>query len=270
MNQPGDHNPAIGFGNRKPTHVVICGYSRSGTTLFYNMLRTTVRNFQFLDSERRAASVIGQTPESYVTKRPLDIFDIDNIVRSNRHGKGLKFIVMIRDIRAVVTSRHKSVPNDYFVGYDHQYFVNGAVATFTNPGILSVHRAISILLARTDPAPIVLKYEDLLTQTDEVQHDLGRRIGFEYGGSFRRFFEHEIPEPLERTLNGKRPLDLKGIDAWRAPRHRERIRQQFTACPTLFSILRAYGYEQDDRWFDAYRAEPPADRSAADENPQPR
>jgi hypothetical protein len=235
---------------------VICGYSRSGTTLFYNMLRTTVRNFKFLDRECRAANVIGDTPESYVTKRPLDLFDIENIVHRNRYGKALKVIVMIRDIRAVMTSRHKSVPDDYFMGFDYQYFIDGETARFTNPGILATHRTISLLM-RSNLAPIIIRYEDLLRQTDELQRHLGEKLGFVYEGRFGGFFEHEIPERLQRALNGQRPLDLKNIDAWRADRHRERILRQFTACPALFPILRAYGYEQDDRWFDAYRIADP-------------
>src|SRR5262245_35536865 len=133
MNQPEDHAPPF-KSPPVPMHVVVCGYSRSGTTLFYNMLRTTVRNCHFLDSERRAASVIGETVENYITKRPLDIFDIENIHRNNRYGKAIRYIVMIRDIRSVMTSRHQSVPNDYFIGFDHQYFVDGGMASFPNPG----------------------------------------------------------------------------------------------------------------------------------------
>jgi hypothetical protein len=261
---PGKQATAIHPG---PTHVVICGYSRSGTTLFYNMLRTTVRNFKFLDRECRAAAVIGDTPESYITKRPLDLFDVENIVRRNRHGKALKFIVMIRDIRSVMTSRHKSVPDDYFVGFDHQYFIDGETARFTNPGILAIHQAISLLM-RSSLAPIIVRYEDLLRRTDDVQRDLGRRLGFAYDGRFAGFFEHQIPERLQRALNGQRPVDLENIDAWRADRHRERIRQQFTACPALFSILRAYGYEEDDRWFDAYRTDASVAASQPDGRPR--
>lgn len=257
VHTPHDLGSAPASASQMPAHVCVCGYSRSGTTLFYNMLRTTVTNFMFVENECRAGSIIGETLDSYVTKRPLDIFAFDNIVRKNVFEKPLWFIIMIRDIRAVITSRHVAVPDDYFVGWDHQYFIEGQTATFTNPGVLAIDEAISHVKSRAELTPIVLKYEDLLRDSDAVQRDLGHRIGFRYSGSFGQFFEHDIPERLQRALNGKRPVDLRNIDAWRAPKHRERIRQQFLACPALFSILRAYGYEQDDSWFEEYRAEVP-------------
>lgn len=261
MNQPQNRDSAVAPVRRIPAHVVVCGYSRSGTTLFYNMLRTTVTNFEFIDHECTATSVIGETPASYITKRPLDILKYDEIVRSNHLGKSLHFIIMIRDVRAVVTSRHKMVPDDYFVGFDHQYFFKDQIAKFINPGVLAIHQAISRVLAIARPMPIVLKYEDLVQRSDEVQRALGRQVGFEYSGRFAQFFEHDIPDRLQVALNGKRPLDPSSIDGWRAPQHRERIRQQFLACPALFSILRAYGYEEDDRWFEEYRADSPPERS---------
>lgn len=174
---------------------------------------------------------------------------------------------MIRDIRAIMTSRHKSVPDDYFMGFDHQYFIDGETARFINPGILATHHAISLLM-RSDLAPIIVRYEDLLRRTDGLQRHLGEKLGFVYEGRFGGFFEHEIPEGLQRALNGQRPLDPGNIDAWRADRHRERIRQQFTACPALFSILRAYGYERDDRWFDAYRTADPVIPSQPNAHPR--
>ena len=234
-------------------HVFVCGYSRSGTTMFYNMLRTTVTNFRFFERERPAKTVIAASPEDHVTKRPLDVFDVDNILAANVLRKQVFCIILIRDIRSIVTSFHQSVPNDYFIGFDHQYFINDGVASYTNPGILQIHGAIARTWQRHDLAKIILRYEDILKDTETTQGQLGEAIGFAYRGSFRDFYKHETPVGLERALNARRPPDVGNIDAWRAPQHRVRIADQFTRCPQLFEILKRYGYETDDRWFDAYR-----------------
>jgi hypothetical protein len=241
-------------------HAFICGYSRSGSTMFYSMLRTTVTNWQFIERELPARLVIGASTESFVTKRPLDIFDIDHIVAANVFRKQVYCLILVRDIRAIVTSRHKRVPDDYFMGFDRQYFIQDGAATYTNPGILQTHAAIAQARQRRDIRIVTMRYEDILRHPDDVQSRLGGEIGFAYRGSFRDFHKHEVPVALEAPLNALRPLDLASIDAWRAPQHRARIRDQFTRCPQLFELLKLYGYETDDRWFDAYREEamPPA------------
>lgn len=226
--------------------------------MFYNMLRTSVSNFQFLERETPAHLVIGDTPECVVTKRPLDIFNIDQIVSANRFRKQIGCIILVRDVRSIVTSRHKRVPDDYFIGFDHQYFVHAGQKSHTNPGILQTNAAIAVAWQRRDIGIVVLRYEDILRDTESTQSRLGQVFGFRYTGSFRDFHKHGIPDELEYQLNEVRPLDVAAIDAWREPRHRARIRDQFTRCPRLFDILKAYGYEKDDRWFDAYRDEAPA------------
>src|SRR5262245_36905153 len=165
-------------------HVFVCGYSRSGTTMFYNMLRTTVTNFQFLERERPARTVIAASPEDYVTKRPLDIFDVDNILAANALRKKVFCIILIRDLRSIVTSFHQSVPDEYFIGFDHQYFINEGTASYTNPGILQIHAAIARTWQRRDLAKIILRYEDILRDMENIQRQLGTAIGFEYRGSF--------------------------------------------------------------------------------------
>jgi Sulfotransferase domain len=239
-------------------HVFVCGYSRSGTTMFYNMLRTTVTNFRFLEHESPARTVIAASPDAYVTKRPLDIFDVDKILAANALRKKVSCIILIRDLRSIVTSRHQSVPNDYFIGFDHQYFIKDGQATYTNPGILQIHRAIARTWQRRDLAKVILRYEDILKDMENIQRQLGAALGFEYQGSFADFHTHETPYRLERALNARRAPDAENIEAWRAPKHRPRIRDQFTRCPQLFDLLKRYGYETDDRWFDDYRDASPA------------
>jgi hypothetical protein len=225
--------------------------------MFYNMLRTTVSNFRFFERELPAQSVIAAYEDSCVTKRPLDIFSLDQIEAANQFRKQIICIIMVRDIRAIVTSRHENVPDDYFIGFDQQYFIHDGRSSFTNPGVLATHAAIARAWQRRDMGIIALRYEDLVRDTSMTQSRLGDIAGFAYSGQFQDFHSHRTPEDLVRQLNTLRAIDLSAIDAWREPRHRARIRDQFTRCPQLFEILRSYGYEKDDRWFDAYRDESP-------------
>ncbi|MCG8324430.1 MAG: sulfotransferase, partial [Thiotrichales bacterium] len=105
-------------------HIIVAGYPRSGTTLFYNMLRTSIEGYEFMDRECPASRTIGIDNKNRITKRPKDIFSIGDAVNNNNHDKYISLIILIRDIRAILTSKHKSVPDDYFIGFDHSYFVD--------------------------------------------------------------------------------------------------------------------------------------------------
>ena len=53
-------------------HVVIAGYPRSGTTLFYNMMRNSVEDYEFLDREMGADKMLAVDDKKRMTKRPYD------------------------------------------------------------------------------------------------------------------------------------------------------------------------------------------------------
>lgn len=237
-------------------HIVVAGFSRSGTTMFYNMLRRAVRNFDFLDQEYPAARIIGGEHRALITKRPLDIFDAANIRTANTRHKSLDFIVLLRDIRAILTSRHRAVPDDYFIGHDFQYFLppDDAPPARTLPGILPTYQAIVHLLRTPSPGKkIIVRYEDLVTDTARVQSYLAKSLHLSYRDRFENFHHADIPERLSGPLNRVAAPDAARIDRWKLPEHRERIRSQFNTCPALFDILVQTGYEKDRAWFEAYR-----------------
>ena len=239
---------------RSARHIVLTGYSRSGTTMLYNMLRSSVAGMSFLDDEYPAAQYIGDRRRSYVTKRPLDIFDLRNIFAANIHNKSLDFIILVRDPRSLVTSFHKSVKTDYFIGYDHQFFVPPqGEPQFVNPGLIRTHMAISQFLNAQLPCRRYLcRYEDLVCHTDRIQEQLGLALDLSYKALFTDFHRGHIPEALQGPLNGIRAVDSSGLGRWRSEEHFQRIKQQFNACPQLLDIVRAYGYETDDAWFEPY------------------
>ena len=233
-------------------HIVVAGQSRSGSTLFYNMLRNTLKGFQMVSSEAPTLPLL-DTPGNICTKRPFDIFDIPKIVERAKGKKRIDLIVTLRDPRDVLTSRHKAVPDDYFIAADRCYFVpEGRTPEFTAPGFLPVHDAI-VKAVSPDYFPqgvFLLKYEHLIEDPDRIQAKLADAYGLEFEGSFADFHKHDVPLALQGPLNGVRPVDHSRMEKWRKPEHRDRIIEQFTSFPQLHDVLEGLGYEKDRTWFE--------------------
>lgn len=226
-------------------HIFICGFSRAGTTLFYNMLRNSVENFEFMDKEVSAANVLGQSG-SMITKRPLDCLIVDQILRNNGRKKQIDAIFCVRDPRSLMTSVHKGAPGDYFQGFESQYFVlnDGKTAKKINPGMNQIMQSY----LRMKKNVFLLRYEDLLGDPDGVQKRLEDTLKIEFKSKLGDFGEgSDVPEELMAPLNGVRGIDKSRIEAWKG--HPQRIWEQFTLYPDLFDMLKELDYEKDNNWF---------------------
>ncbi|MBY6090222.1 sulfotransferase [Maritimibacter alkaliphilus] len=238
-------------------HLIISGHGRAGSTLFYTMMRHCLRDFGVFEAEMPTAQLL-HLPGNQCSKRPYDIFDTARILQANRRGKQLDLIVMLRDPRDILISRHRAVPDDYFMAADLCYFIQpGKVPTFTAPGLLQIQRAI-MQVARSGAFPrgiFYLKYEDLVADPDSVQQALAAQLGLRFEGSFADFHTAEIPAHLQGPLNGVRALEAGPARKWAEPEHRARIIDQFTRFPVLHDVLIGLGYETDRSWYDALLAE---------------
>jgi hypothetical protein len=235
-------------------HIVICGYCRSGGTLFYNMLRTSVINYHFLDQEHPAEQIIGNDADSWITKRPLDVFRIKSILEANHHNKEIVVLVMLRDIRSILTSRHSEVPGEYFIGFDHQYFIDSKKGDigYTNPGIVAIHEAIMGLSEIKNITVQYLHYEEMVMNTQEVQDRFQNELFFQYKAGFSDAYQPEQSNHLLAPRNSNPAMETSRIIAWKNGEHYERILAQFKSCPRLLEILRVYGYEENDEWFGTF------------------
>jgi len=235
-------------------HVVICGFSRSGTTLFYNMLRSSVTNFRFFEQETGALwpRAVQQRDHDIITKRPLDVMQAEHILDETPDSR---VIVNVRDPRSLLVSRHEDVPNDYFIDWDLQYFIpKQGEPRKRNPGIIPIYHQIKKIQHRVT----ILKYEGLVSSPDTVQDRLGTIFPFDYQSKFEDFHQNEIPPSLRNQLNGVRQVETTRISAWK--QHPQRILQQFNEAPELFQVLEDFGYETDQGWFETLRAKTPAAR----------
>lgn len=222
-------------------HIAIYGYPRSGSTLFYCMLRASVRGYRFYDWELKARKAARQDPGmDKITKNPGDHRDVEWL---SRHVEGVGFILCIRDPRSVLVS--KSNDGMFKVDWDHcKHKRPGSKTLRQNEGLIERHHDIM----RQLPEDVyVCRYERLVKSPGKVQEELKRRFGFKYEDRFENFHNHPIPPKLARRLNGIRKAGTERLTSWRD--YPERIHRQFTECPELFDIVQYWGYEKDNDWF---------------------
>lgn len=243
-------------------HIVVCGYPRSGTSLLFNMLSASLPKFYFDEFESSVLQRLHRYGD-YVTKSPSSIFDIGQLQAHNVLKKSISVIVLNRDIRDVVTSRHPLLPDRYFIGYDRSWWPEGPdlkLWGYTGPGIQSIYECTRRLLEVDTGITVVnVKYEELLARTESVQAGIGSALEIGFSGDFSAYYRH--PEKLPYRYAGRfapkdasyvredKPLDSSRVSKWRKLEHRERIREQFERFPQLFDILIEGGYENSRDWF---------------------
>jgi hypothetical protein len=222
------------------THLVMCGFPRSGTTLLQLMVETAYPGARTFHRERAALAAIQNTwPGRHalmITKRPDDIYWLDEI-RERYAGRRPKprFIISLRDPRAVLTSKHVKKPG---------YCVPASKWRAT-------YEHIRYNLQFDDVATV--EYRELVERPQEVQAQLAAFLGCPPEGQFDQYLA-AVPDDFDTTaLNGVRPLDASSLDRWRAPKHRDRIRQLLGELPELPDRLIEMGYERDADWTLEYR-----------------
>jgi hypothetical protein len=204
------------------------GCRRSGTTL---MMELMWQSFEFSGRHEHEISVFEPVPPGetlYLTKKPPDTARIRRILRADA---GLHVIAMLRDPRAVITSRHQSKPEVYFSGYQRWREYIDAIETL-----------------RGHPRIIVIRYEDLITDPDRMQTQISEQ--FPFLNEIRKFSAYPddslVSEAAEQSLNGVRPFDTSRIDGWHD--HLPRVNGQLREHPNMSKDLIVAGYEDNEDW----------------------
>lgn len=227
-------------GSPLQTHVVVCGFPRSGSTLLQLMIEACVSDVRTYGRERRgteAAKCYRRVSPIMMTKRPSDIFTLDDLREFySQHSANVRFVLMTRDPRAVLTSIHHSNPGEYYVSADRWR----AIYSYWE-------------WATSAEDVVTVRYEDLICEPDRTQQILADFVGWEVCHPFADF-HNAVPEGFDtRALNGVRKLDPKNTERWRNPEHHDRLVSLLSSeLPELPQCLQDLKYESDDGWVSAY------------------
>jgi len=246
---------------RQRTHVLICGFPRSGTSLLFNMMAATLPGYRRDKFERYAPNRLHRLGD-YITKAPMDVFHVRKLDRLNINRKKLAILVVVRDVRDVLSSRHPVIPDEFFIGFDHSWWPNRETPggwTFSAPGIVEIFDEMMRIRERSDV--MFVKYEDLVLEPDIVQQHIAERFALPITGLFAEYDTITSKHPYlyegrhkaqdeSLALEGK-PLTTTRVQRWKADeRVRNRVHTQFTACKKLFEPLEFFSYESSRAWFD--------------------
>jgi len=211
----------------KRIHIVGSG-PRTGTTLLAEIM---IACFEIDVHTEHEDSIYTWPPyvgDIFLTKKPRDILVIEPILRIARN---LYIIYMVRDPRDMIVSKHAIDSDRYWANLIHW-------KTYTPYG-----RRL-----QSHPRFITVRYEDLVTQPDQIQDYLMKRMSFLIKkASFNSY--HEIAQPSKESmmaLGGVRPASRSSIGNWR--KHLPRVAGQLHLHGSISEDLIAYGYEQDDAW----------------------
>jgi hypothetical protein len=212
----------------KRLHIVGC--PRSGTTLLMELVSTCFANGGFCEHEISIFEPVPQVEDIYFTKQPNDIKQLSHIFARDEQ---LYAIYMSRDPRAVISSKHRENPEQYFCNYRVWRECDRAAQGY-----------------RGNPRFLLLRYEDLVMKPDAVQARIASEFAFlEQRHLFSEYHQFAVPsEASQRAMNGLRAVNQESLTKWQ--QHLPRVAEQYQRHPILAEDLIRLGYEKDRQWLD--------------------
>jgi Sulfotransferase family len=212
----------------KRLHIVGC--PRSGTTLLMELVSTCYASGGFCEHEISIFETIEFQSDIYFSKQPNDIKQIQHIFPAD---PGLHVIYLGRDPRAVITSKHRENPD--------QYFCNYRVWSECDRAAMHYQREARFLS---------LRYEDLVTEPDQTQAVISRQFPFlQQLHLFSQYQQFAQPSSAsQKAMNGLRNVNSDSLEKWH--KHLPRIAEQLRRHPALTDDLIRLGYEPDKAWLD--------------------
>jgi hypothetical protein len=208
-------------------HIVGCS-PRSGTTLLAEMMTACFEIDLHVEHEAHVYAWPPARGDVFLTKHPGDIVAVEPALRLMPR---LFVVVMVRDPRDIVCSRHRSDPDRYWCGL--KYWKSYV------PWIRRLRGHSRVTLVR---------YEDLVSDPDRVQEDLARAMPWLVRRApFREFHSHaEASAGSRAALGGVRPVSRDSIGNWRS--HKPRVAGQIRRHGSISADLIEFGYEEDEAW----------------------
>lgn len=220
-------------------HIVGCG-PHAGTTLMAEMMSACFEIDLYSEHEDSIYTQPTSEGNIFLTKRPRDILVVGPMLRVMPN---LYAIYMLRDPRDIITSKYEKDPERYWTSL--QYW-----KTYTPYGReLQKH-----------PRFITVRYEELVTQPDEVQAYLMHQMWF-LKKRARFSCYRELAQPLKDDLDGLvSPVTCANVGNWR--KHLPRVAGQLQKHGSIAQELIEYDYELDDAWLKELKGVTPDTRES--------
>jgi hypothetical protein len=223
------------------THILICGFPASGTTLMQLMIENGLPNARRFGKERsgwRAATYSVRNHSVLISKQPRDLLRLDPLRNFySRRDARLKIILMLRDPRDLMTVQRE---RNGTLGYC------GCFAAWQND-----YR--SYLQQRDRSDTLVVRFEDLIQNPFPQQQRIEEFTQCSMQVPFDAFQQVKRTDFDTSTLRGLRPIDPTRVARWKEPIHHDRICQALSHLPELPGALLRLGYETDEAWAASYQ-----------------
>lgn len=241
------------FSDKTYSQIVICGIPRSGTSLAYNLFNSALVDFEAYVGSRKknkrskeiSGSKVIYRRGNYITKLPNDIFNIKKIIERNIHKKNILFVVITRDFRDIIVSKHQWGDGSYYLSYKYKYTNNNNIQY--NRGLINYINEIKRIKSddEINNNVVFIDYEKLVDNPNHIIDVLNKykidNKGLDFFNSFESVYSNE-----EKSSKGiKENLSEK----WKKEEHRKRVILEFTENPELFELLEQFGYENNRKWF---------------------
>lgn len=150
--------------------------------------------------------------------------------------KSYYVIHIVRDPRAVITSKHPSSPDDFLIDFkDWEENHSRCGALYNKVNVCEV------------------KFEDVLRVPEKVQQTVSNFLQLQIVSKFRdcasigssslyRWSEMDL------EMGGARALDINSVHRWSQPECIPRLREQLLKYPQMIDTLISLGYEENADW----------------------
>lgn len=210
-------------------HVQVIGFPRSGVQLMIDCLGKTSTSHKVFNDERSFIHFKDDTKPT-IGHRCNDLI---KHTQWSREKEWCNVILMVRDIRDVMTSFHPDVQGNYFLHWNYKFKVLG-------PGKFKIDKnGLGAMISGYDrfqksDSVLLVHYEGLLNYPNRMQEIISRKLGIKMKGNFSECIYKK-----------------KSVGRWKDHKYRDYIIQEFNTHAELFEILIRDGYEQDTRWIDS-------------------
>jgi len=155
-------------------------------------------------------------------KTPRNVLFLERIL--DHFGSRLRFLIMVRDGRDVVTSRHPRNPERFWVSPERWIREAGAGLPY-----------------EAHPQVMTVRYEDLIGDFRNTVERICAFLGVRFVKTLKEWYRHATVNRHPAWFSAAGPIYSDSIGRWRAPEHRERIRELMER-QEAHTLLDHYGY----------------------------